>query len=327
MPESRPVPDYTRIARAASSVVFAMVAARYVYVHRNELTVLFSVRGWDIARLVGALFLQSLVGAARFASLYRVLGAHMGLWESFGLSNVATVLNTVLPAQAGGVARAVYLKRRYAIPYSQAPVILLGAMVSSLSIGAAVMIITNTIAVLMAKPVAWALWLGAACAGAPVLLLWVSVPERWTSRLGRVGHMLRLFSDGWQKLRQDARCLAETGLYQILVFVVGGWIIAIAYGGLGVRVSPLVGTSIVVFASFANLVVLTPGNLGIQEAVVGYLSQLSGLAFVDGVAASILIRIVGLMVNFAVAPVAWYLLFLRRGITITENTRTPEDQE
>lgn len=326
-PRSRLMPEYARIARVAVSIVLAIVALWYAYGHRSELAVLFTVRGWDIAKLVGAVLLHTLVGAARFASLYRALGADMGVWESFGLSRVAAVLNTVLPAQVGGVARAVYLKRRYAVPYSQAPVIFLGSIVLALFVGAVVMMLSNVVAFLMGRSVPLVLWLGAVCAGAAVALLWVSVPVRWTSRLGRVGSVLRLFSDGWRRLRNDTRCLAETVLYQLLVFVVGGWVIALAYDGLGIRINLLVGISIVVVTSLSNLVVLTPANLGVQEAVVGYLSQLSGLAFVEGVAASMLIRMVGLVVNFVPAPAAWYLLFLRRGITLGKNIRTPKRQD
>ena len=49
--------------------------------------------------------------------------------------------------------------------------------------------------------------------------------------------------------------------------------------------------------------IITPGNLGIQEAVIGYVSLLSGSAFVAGVAASALIRATGLAIALVLVRV------------------------
>lgn len=65
---------------------------------------------------------------------------------------------------------------------------------------------------------------------------------------------------------------------------------------------------------------ITPGNIDVQEAVIGYLSILSGLTFVQGVAVSAIIRVVILAINFVVAPATWYILFSRGQIAVSWST-------
>ncbi len=298
-----------------TGIVF-FLAGWYIYQNYEELKALVLINGWAVLALVCAGILRRFVDSARFAALYKALGAHIGLMENFGLSQVAATLNLLLPAQAGVVARAVYMKRQYALPLSQTPSILLGIFVFSLFIGACIMALSNSIIAFMGNSVPLILWLYVVVAGASVVLFWISIPEQLTSRLGRIGNMLRLFSDGWKSLRSNKRCLIETGIYQILTFIGSGLIITIAYYSLGVDINPLLGISIAVFIALSNTISITPGNFGIQEAVIGYLSQLSGILFVEGIAAATLIRVAGLVITFGIAPIAWYMLFFRQNIQI-----------
>lgn len=122
------------------SLAFIAISFYYMYIQRDDLAVLLSVRRWDIVKLLGFMLLYEVVSAARFASLYKALGAEVGNLESLGLSKLANALNVMLTAQAGGIARAVYLKSRYNLPYSQTPVVFLGSVVVSMSMGAFIII-------------------------------------------------------------------------------------------------------------------------------------------------------------------------------------------
>lgn len=294
------------------------LSSYFVYKQRDDLAILLSVRWWDIVKLLGIMLLYEFVSAARFASLYKALGAEVGNLESLGLSKLANALNVMLPAQAGGIARAVYLKSRYNLPYSQTPVVFLGSIVVSMSMGASIIILFNIFNVLMGHPVPPVLWLGGV-ASISVLLLWLTIPKWMILRLGRMGKILDLFSRGLKSLRSNKKCLKETAFYQLLLFCIGGGAIALAYRGLHLQIGFLMGIVILVLNSFLSLVNITPGNFGIREAVFGYLSELSGLSFAQGVAASMLIRAVGLIITYSIAPIAWYLLFFRQNISVRLN--------
>lgn len=167
----------------------------------------------------------------------------------------------------------------------------------------------------MGRSVPPVLWLGGT-ALASVFMLWLTIPQWIILRLGRVGKILDLFSRGVKSLRSNKKCLKKVAFYQLLLFCIGGGAIAVAYRSLHLQMGVLMGVVILVLNSFLSLVNISPGNLGIREAVFGYLSELSGLSFAQGVAASVLIRAVGLVITYSIAPIAWYLLFSRQNIKV-----------
>jgi uncharacterized membrane protein YbhN (UPF0104 family) len=304
------------VLRSAISLGLLVIAGWYAYAHGDELAVLLTIPWHFLAVLGVVLILTGIASAAEFAVLYRTLGPSMSVFESYGLSQLTSAMNQLIPGRPGGVARIVYMKHRYGTPYSQTPAILLGSIVLSLFVGSILMALTNAIMLLSGHLVPSVFWIGSAGSALSVAVFWMSIPAKWTSRLGRVGKMLILFSEGWRSLRTDKGRLVRAGIYQLLAYAFWGLSISVAYRSLGVAIDPVVGVSIAVFLTFSNAVIITPGNLGIQEAVAGYLTMLSGSSFVEGVAASALIRATGLVITLVLAPVAWYLLFVRRGIQI-----------
>lgn len=286
----------------------------YATTHGSELIVLMNLYWWSATLLIGASVVHQLVTAAHFQVLYRTFGVEMKIVESFGLSAIARGLNYALPFRGGGAARVVYLKNKYGVPYSQGIALMLGSIVLGLFVGSVIMLVTNTITVSLGYRVPVVLWVGASTAGVPVGFFWVSIPEKYTARWGKLGNMIRLFSRGWGILDADQKCLILAGFLQFLMFSISGIRIMLAYHALGIRLNPLVGVSIAVFTDFSRLVTITPSNLGIQEAVIGYLSRLSGVPFGHGVAAAVLMRAAVILIILVVAPISWYFLFFRKGI-------------
>jgi hypothetical protein len=85
---------------------------------------------------------------------------------------------------------------------------------------------------------------------------------------------------------------------------------------VGIEINPVLGISLAVFIAFSNLIAIVPGNFGIQETVYGYLTYLSGLMFVQGLVISMMMRAVGLLMIFMIAPISWYFLFFRYRIKL-----------
>jgi len=314
--ESRSSYNFGKPIHVLISLAVFLAISVYVYHHADDFEILLEVR-WSYAiLLIGMSFLLELSIAARFNSLYRALGVQMGLLESFGLSVVASTCNTFLPAQAGGIIRAVYLKRQHSILYSQFPAIFLGNIVFSFFLNSIIILITGTVVTLSGGQGILFLGLGAALIGLSTLLFIVRIPEWMLSRLGHIGRMLRMFSDSWKTIRSNRRCLLHVCLYQLLAIVVRGVGLTVAYRSLGLSMASLVGISIVTLANLLSIVNITPGNLGITEGVVGLLSRLSGMTFVQGAAAFVLWRVAKWLVRFLIAPIAWYFLFYRKNIQV-----------
>ena len=301
------------VLRYGIGIGVVVATAVYVFLNWQEFAVIFSIHIWRVVILVGLAFIHSFISAAQFASLYRALGVPMGIVESFFLSTLGGFFALVVP-QATYLTKAVYLKQRYALPYSKTPAILLGSLAVFIIMGMAVIGLSLTILATTENIDSRLAWLAIPFSLGIVLLWRLHIPDHLLIRMGRAGNMLRLFLEGWSTLRQDRRCLVRISFYQFLMFVVSGMSFSVAFKSIGKDVSPLVGTVLAASTSFTNLISLTPANLGVQEAVVGYLAGLTGHAFVEGAVASMILRIIGLITILLVTPIAYYCLFWQRGI-------------
>jgi uncharacterized membrane protein YbhN (UPF0104 family) len=229
-------------------------------------------------------------------------------------------LTNLLVPQGVTVTKAVYLKHRHGVSYSKFSALFLGLLVVFLLIGALLMAITNTLAMMQGIDVTEILWGGVFLGVATTLLFFFDFPKEYFTKFGKVGALIANFSDGWNRIRTNKACLIKACLWQIAIFISSGIAVTFAYRSVGIDISPVLGISLSVFISFSNLVAIVPGNFGIQETVYGYLTYLSGLMFVQGLVISVLIRAVGLVLTLMIAPISWYFLFFRYRIKLLAKT-------
>ena len=84
----------------------------------------------------------------------------------------------------------------------------------------------------------------------------------------------------------------------------------IAYNALGTAVPFTSAFLVSLFVSFSLLINITPGNLGIQEIIVGLSSGLLGIGAGLGLAAALLVRASAMLIAFSLGPI--FSVFLTR---------------
>ena len=81
-----------------------------------------------------------------------------------------------------------------------------------------------------------------------------------------------------------------------------------AYQAIAHEIPYLVAWFMAIILSFSILISLTPGNLGVQEAIIGLLSELLGLGFNEGLLVAGLVRVVAVSITFTLGPIFSYKL-------------------
>ncbi len=308
----------SRIARIIQSVlafVVLLFIGYYFYKNINDFEILFTIQKKDVLVLSFFYILSVYFSATQNALLIRSLGVPLSDLESFGLSSISALVALVVP-QGLTITKAVYLKQKYSLAYSKSPAWFLGLLVVFLFVGSCIMALTNTIATLQGVKVPEILWVITVCGGASGLLFFFDFPKKMTGRLGKIGALIDNFADGWKELRSNRTYLIKACFWQTAIFIATGLYVTVAYNSIGIGINPLLGISLSIFIFFSTLVTIVPGNLGVQEAVYGYFSYMSGLTFVQGVVASTLMRVIGLFITLILAPISWYFLFYRQKIKI-----------
>ncbi len=306
-------PLFWKFLRLALTLLILTLIAGFITSNWKDFSKVFEIGWLNFLALVFALILIFISSSARFTCIYRAIGAPIGYIESFGLFMASGVLNFILPAQSGTAARAVYLKDRYQIPYSQAPSIILGGLVITFFVGGFLLLLISLFYMLIGQPPPSFLWIIGALFTLSVTLLWVRIPKRLTKKLGRIGNMLDLFFEGIRLFRSHRKAFVEAIFWQGAEFLSSGAAFLVAFNSLGEgKFDLLAGVSFAVFSSLLNTVFITPGNIGVLEAAVGFISQIYDFSFISGVTATALVHGGGYLVYFILAPISWYFLFFRK---------------
>jgi uncharacterized membrane protein YbhN (UPF0104 family) len=122
-----------------------------------------------------------------------------------------------------------------------------------------------------------------------------------------VAHINEALS-GWDLIRKDAALLFTIVVYTAVNIAVNGLSFWIAYSALGAAVPFTSALLVSLFISFSLLINVTPGNIGVQEAIVGLSSGLLGLGAGLALVAAILVRASALLVAFTLGPIFSVLL-------------------
>ena len=225
----------------------------------------------------------------------------------FALVTVNTFAN-YLPLSAGLAAKAFYLKRVHAMPYSRFAV---GQIVLLLLVVTAHGWV-GLVLVLLWQPAAGG-WLavGFAAMAASGSLLWL--PKRVAQTLA--GRWFPWDADAIADLRG---CAMKVIGVQVGVLLVAAWSLKLGFSTGNVDASL---TACVVFTAVAvltRLVSVTPGALGLREFLIGGLAVLTGFELQDAVIAAVVTRVAEMIVIFALGGVFTYKLSHRIAATYDE---------
>lgn len=306
-----------KFVRGTTTIGILAYGVYYIYTNKESFRALQDVNLKYIGIMVIFILINIYASASENAVLFQALGAPIGSMESFGLTNISAFFNLILP-QGGTVTKAVYLKQKYNIPYSKTPALYLGLLVIYLLIGSGIISIMSLTILFMGQAVPFVLWITVGCASVSGVAFMIDFPKGSLSKLGRIGVWVSNYSDGWKSLRTNRSCLIHACIWQLIIFLSSGVWVTMAYSSLGIKINLLLGTGLSILNSFTNILVIIPGNFGVQEAVYGYFTYLTGTLFAQGVVVSTLVRIVLLLITLLLAPFSWYYLFYKQNIRLQQ---------
>ena len=281
--------------------VFALAGSIY-YAQRSGVnwSVLLSVGPFEIGSLLLLMALNLGLNAVVNRAALAALCARLSLIEASALSASGAWLNKVLPLQSGAVGRAVYLKRRHNVAYSR----FFGIQVAIF-----------TFRILMAGILGSAMWgilretgleLSPLLLGLCIVLvvgmagaLLLPIPDWGPTH--RISRLIASAVEGWSVLKRP-QLAVKVGCLEAVKLVLTGVRLWIALGALGQDIGLPAALFAGVLVAMSQVVRLTPGNLGIREAVTGALAVSVQSGFGAGVIASGLLRVLSFLLAMVLGP-------------------------
>lgn len=299
---------FFRLLSAIFVAGFLIWAARYVTGHWHEFSVIREVRGWHIAALIGCMLLI-LVSNLLFIRI-ALIGARtrLSVAEAGALVASSSFANYLLPVRSGAGIRAAYLWKRHGLPIS--------TFLATIGIYSIMQVTINS-AMGLAGMLLIALdngrWNSVAAAffGGAAILGWLAIPLLGCLPSLPEGRHLR-HARGvmryWIELRNNR--VTRMKLWG-LSCLLGLAVVMQSFLAFLAISAPLSAPELMVFSGAKNLGALaglTPGGLGVQEAIAIYLGQTLGYTAPQVLAVQALIRGTTLIVLMALAPAAFVYL-------------------
>ena len=233
-------------------------------------------------------------------------GVQLSFHEWFGLASVTTMGNYITPFSGGLLIRAAYLKKRHRLPYAQFTTMLTSNyLIMFWLIGVIGLLALSALGQGWQRYWPIVLLFGSVVVGVSVIFLFPVQHVPWDNRIGR---FLNTLLTGWFMVKRDYGLLLRLTLLTALTIGLNALSFWLAYQALGQAISFMAALLLGLVAAFSIFINLTPGNLGIQEAMVGLSAELLGAGGGAGLLAVLLIRAVTVLCAFTLGPLYSYLL-------------------
>jgi uncharacterized protein (TIRG00374 family) len=296
-----------RIAWPVFSITLILVVISvFLYRERDTLASLQGISVQSILLLVSLQIAVLVVNGIALRILSTKLNVQLKVKEWLGLSFMTNLGNMITPFSGGLIARAAYLKHRHGFPYAQ----FVTSLAANYLISFMMVSVTGLIVLTVFHRHFAFFWelTGVFLITAFILAVLVLAPPReltWTNRLAQhINDAIR----GWNYIKGDHALIVRLSLCTMMNILLGGAMYQVAYRSYGLAVPFDLSLLVGLLASFSILVNLTPGNFGIQEAIVAVTSALLGMGAAYGVIVSLLLRLTGLVVAFTLGAVFSYVL-------------------
>ncbi|MCA1959333.1 MAG: flippase-like domain-containing protein [Desulfomonile sp.] len=294
------------VIRYSIVIAFITVCGWYVLANREDFAFLAAVSPTVVAWAGALMLLSFIISAYQLRLFLRKFGVSPGAVEVTALTMAMILGNLVTPMRAGTGGLAVYLKRIHGLDFSSFAVIYGGTAVLAALINAGLGLVGLVLL--------WMLHgfvhvpLGILVAGLFFGCLWISVAPpsvRWWGRW--VPRPIVDAADSWRLLTKDRRLLFKLALTFLAITVALVGSLDLVYQSIGAPV-PWLGVLVTTaLGAIANLVPITPGSLGIYDAVVIQIPQFFGLDPARAVAGALVVRALSffLAVVFGAPGMVW----------------------
>jgi uncharacterized protein (TIRG00374 family) len=268
---------------AALTVVILLLFSFYLFKNPEILIKLKNIKPIYMFLISVAFIVVFLLEGFFIQITLRAFKKEISIKESFYLSTLSRIGNYLLPMRAGAIFRATYLKKKYKFEYSKflstlyGYYIILFLLYSLLGIGAlGLKWVLNSQQYFLLLIFFIILFLGM------LFLMFVRFPfekivKKKEGILGKILKFLDKFIKSWDMIVKNRQLLLQLILVTLGNILINTVIIYIEFIALGITVKFL---DLILYSTLSGvslLISLTPGSLGIREAVFLISSQSIGL--------------------------------------------------
>ena len=240
-------------------------------------------------------------------NLIEPLGVKLKKIEAFMLAIITGFYNIITPAHGGMAIRAVYLKKKYQFTYTNFLSSLAGMYVITFAIASLIGLISTYFIFLRTQIYSLPITLIFAGLFLPLLTIIIVSPKFKETKSKNINRFIRVIN-GWNIIRKNKKVVLTCVLVTTTAIFLNSMIQIISFTAVGVTITIYQALFLAAIANIAILIRLTPGNLGVQEAVSVFSAAVLGIGTNEALVAAIILRIVQMISLFTLGPIFSYKL-------------------
>jgi len=297
-------------------LLFTVWAVYYIYSHRSDFTALRDVSLVELAGIYALSFIAIWIRGYFTLFLTAPFGARVSRVEAFFISLVTTVGNYALPMRGGVGLTALYLKRKHAIGYRDFAKISLARfstifLIDSLLGLLAVFVLWESEGVFN-RPILIVLVIALVVSGLIHIAASVPLGDRWRFLTRWIGGSTDLL-----KTKGVTKVVVGIALLNSAVRVL--WILG-CFHAISISLSFYQALLLSSLIPLSMVVTLTPGNLGITEGLLIYVSRIFGVGPSSAIMCALLMRSSVIFWSVLMIP------FLRKPYRLLKGALRSEDR-
>lgn len=219
----------------------------------------------------------------------------------FLLSIASTFFNLITPFKGGAGIRAIYMKKRYQLKYSEFAAALFGNYV-----------IISLVTALLGLIIIVFIYFQEAIFSPAVTLVFLVIPAVSIliikTKIPFKNEKIREITGGWQIIKTDKILiikLAALTCISILIIGLQNWI---TFRALGIEISLIQSFYVAIVGTLGIFINITPGSLGITEALYLFSAKIINIDPAYALLAALIIRASSLILMLIAGPIANYFL-------------------
>ncbi|MBN1788494.1 MAG: flippase-like domain-containing protein [Sedimentisphaerales bacterium] len=324
---------YKRPVQNIIAVICVIYIIFFLTKNRAEIQQALNLRPLIVAALIIILILDLAINGLRMKIVMEKCSdtkIPLGPWYKIFI--LGRFLNTVIP-QLGNLYRGITLKQKHNISYTNyiSSLAAFAWMEISINLIIALIIVLLTNRQLQIAGIdAWIFLTGmiiVIMAGPIIADAVIQLFKIQNKALAWIHSKLsQVFSTAVTSLK-DIRYMTSIVSTTLLAFIIVTVMFRLCFMGINIHVSI---TEIVIFLAILkvmDVIVITPGNVGIREIFFGIVTQQIGLSMMEGILASTILRILGTMVVFILGVSLGGIGILQRRYEYSQQSQSQRDLE
>ena len=283
-------------------VIILALFINYIYHHTGDFKQISLINPLWLIPLITLFLLNYFFIGVQTKVLLFPLGVKLKNLEAYMLSILTGFYNMITPAHGGMGVRAVYLKKKHEFSYINFLSSLAGMYVITFFTASLFGLISLFYLYKVYEVFNWIILLVFAGLFLPLLFLIVFSPKFKETKNNFFNKFIKV-ANGWNLIRKNKKVVYTCLFVTLISLLINTILTILSYYIFGINLSFIQALFLTCIASIGILFLITPGNLGIAEAIAIFSALILGITPAQSLSVAIFGRIIQMLVLFTLGPI------------------------